>query len=259
MRSLVLSFTVLTALGVTPVVAQTAAPQNDPTMSGPGMTSPGTTNPGMTEPGMAGPGMNGPAMNGPGMSGPGPGPGYSADQSNAGMMGDLPAPPSHQPRSRRATNINGQNTRSKISPSLPSAAVGTNGDASEYLRAARAALSRGQTGQAQEALENAETYMLNRSVPAGAVNQPDQDPAVANINSALQALGSGDRGQAMNLIDRTIPMTMQAANGMGGTGGPGMNGGMMGPPPGMSGPPTGTMNGGYPPRPQPMNPPPARP
>ncbi len=229
MRSLILSFTVLGALAVTPAMAQMAGPPNGPPVAGP--ATPGPAYP----PGQPGADMN---YNGnAGMAGQGP-----------GIVGMVPAPPSHQPMVRHPTNINASDSRSIISPSLPQPPVGPNADATQYLQAAQRALMRGRGGEAQAALENAETWLLNRSVPAGAVNQPDQNPAVTNISSALQALAAGNRAQAMNLVQQTIPMTMQAQNGPGMMG-PGMNGpGMAGP--GMGGP-QGMMNGNPPPPPPP--------
>jgi len=54
----------------------------------------------------------------------------------------------------------------------------------------------------------AETRLLDRSVPIGQVNSPDQNPAIAQVNQALQALAAGDRAQAMQLIQRAIPAAM---------------------------------------------------
>jgi hypothetical protein len=117
--------------------------------------------------------------------------------------------PSIEPLSQRATNINSADTRSIISPALPSAPVGPNASAADYLQAAQSALAAGRTGEAQEALENAETLLLTRSVPQGEVNTTDQSPAVRNVNAALQALGSSDTAQAMSLVQQTIPMVNQ--------------------------------------------------
>lgn len=235
MRSIILSCTALAALAVTPAMAQ----------------------------------MN---TGAPGQ--PGAPPSYSQSQGygqpgNESFNGQQPAPVGHQPMSTRASNINQQDTRSLVAPSLPSANVGPNADATEYLRAAQRALGRNRTGEAQNALENAETYLLNRSVPQGAVNQPDQSPVVQNINSALQSLAAGDRAQTLNLIQQTIPMAQQfetasaqAGTGMGMQGGSGMAGSGPGMPPpgggamppayqpGMSGAPAGSGYG------QPVPPPP---
>jgi hypothetical protein len=120
-----------------------------------------------------------------------------------------PGLPSVEPLSQRATNINSADTRSIISPALPSAPVGPNANAADFLQSAQSALAAGRTGEAQEALENAETLLLTRSVPQGEVNATDQSPAVRNVNAALQALGSNDTGQAMSLVQQTIPMVNQ--------------------------------------------------
>jgi hypothetical protein len=222
MRSLMLSFTVLSVVAAGPALAQNTAYPSGP---------PGNAyTPNAYPPNAYGPGPQGnaypPNSYPPNTYAPGPQGTYApGPQGNAYTPGDagfaeVPAPPSHQPLSRRATNINQQDTRSVISPSLPAVPVGPNADATQYLQAAQSALSRGRTGEAQEALENAETYLLNRSVPQGAVNQPDQSPAVNNVSSALQALGAGDRGQAMNLIQQAITMTQTAMNGPGPVGMP---------------------------------------
>lgn len=117
--------------------------------------------------------------------------------------------PSVEPLSPRASNINSSDVRSVIAPALPQPPVGPNAGPSAYLQAAQSALAANQTGQAQEALEDAETALLDRSVPPGAVNEPDPSPAVHNVNEALQALAAHDNAQAMNLIQQTIPMTNQ--------------------------------------------------
>ncbi len=129
-----------------------------------------------------------------------------------------PGLPSVEPMSQRASNIGPGDTRSVIAPALPSPEVGPNAGPSAYLHAAQSALAANQTGQAQEALENAETALLSRSVPQGAVDQPDQSSAVHNVSAALRALGANDNAQAMALIQQTIPMTDQMAQ----AGSPGM-------------------------------------
>jgi hypothetical protein len=122
-----------------------------------------------------------------------------------------PSLPSVEPLSLHATNLGPGDTRNIISPALPSSGLGDNAGPSAYLHAAQSALAANQTGQAQEALENAETALLSRSVPQGMANQPDQSPAVHNVSAALQALGANDTAQAMALIQQTIPMTDQMA------------------------------------------------
>jgi hypothetical protein len=120
-----------------------------------------------------------------------------------------PGLPSVEPLSRSASNIDSSDVRSIIAPALPQPPVGPNAGPSAYLEAAQSALAANRTGQAQEALEDAETALLDRSVPQGAVNDPDQSPAVHNVNAALHALAAHDNATAMNLIQQTIPMTNQ--------------------------------------------------
>jgi hypothetical protein len=168
MRSVVLSFTLVTVLGIAPAFAQ---------------------------------------------------PGYSQDQyqdqgqyQNQGANippGELPAPPQHVPTVHHPTNIGPQTTHSRISPALPQPPVGPNADATEYLRAAIYALRHHRGGEAQAALANAETYLLNRSVPYGQVNQPDQSPAVQTIEQALNALGARDYERSIDLAQQALPLAQQ--------------------------------------------------
>jgi hypothetical protein len=121
--------------------------------------------------------------------------------------------PSVEPYSQRASNLPGMPIHSEIAPALPSVDLGPNATATDYLEAARSALAADQTGRAQSALENAETLLLTRSVALGATGNPDDNPAVRNVNAALQSLGSNDIQGAMNLVEQTIPMTQQATLG----------------------------------------------
>lgn len=105
------------------------------------------------------------------------------------------------PISDRASNINAYNTHSEIAPRLPSPAVSSD-DPDAYLRAARQALTVGRTGEAQEALEEAEARLLDRSVPIGRANIPDQSPMIRRIDDALQALAAGNLVEAQRLTDK---------------------------------------------------------
>ena len=91
-----------------------------------------------------------------------------------------------------------------VAPTLPAPAVGADATVQTYLRAARTALVAGRTGQAQQALEMAETRALDRSVPQGQTGTQSRSRLVADIGAARQALGAGDRGQALRRIDTAI-------------------------------------------------------
>lgn len=105
------------------------------------------------------------------------------------------------PLSDNAGNIGPQDTQSVIAPNLPSPAVGENATPRDYLTAARTALLVGHTGEAQQALEMAETRALDRSVPLFQTNTPSDNPLVREIRRALEALAVGDRERTVRLIE----------------------------------------------------------
>jgi len=108
------------------------------------------------------------------------------------------------PQSNKASNIGPTDTGSNIAPTLPQPALGADATTQDYLRAARAALTAGRTGQAQQSLEMAETRALDRSVAQGQTNTPSDSQLVARIRDARHALGSGDRTHAIQLIDLAL-------------------------------------------------------
>ena len=111
------------------------------------------------------------------------------------------------PLSDKAGNITPDNAQSVIAPNLPSPPIGENATPRDYLVAARAALVVGRTGEAQQALEMAETRALDRSVPLFQTNVPSGNPLIADIRNALLALGAGDRMKAVQIIEAAIART----------------------------------------------------
>jgi len=109
------------------------------------------------------------------------------------------------PMGDRASNIDHRDMRSDIAPNLPAPQLGEGASPVDYLRAAQRSLAAGQTGEAQQSLEMAQTRMLDRSVVYGQTNNPTDNPAVAQTRDALHALAAGDRAQAMQLIQSAIP------------------------------------------------------
>jgi hypothetical protein len=83
-------------------------------------------------------------------------------------------------------------------------ATGEHTTTADYLKAARAALIAGRTGQAQQSLEMAETRSLDRSVTQGQTATPSDSQLVARIRDARHALGSGDRAHAIQLIELAL-------------------------------------------------------
>jgi len=115
-----------------------------------------------------------------------------------------------QPMSNAASNLPGQAVRPEVAPSLPTPTV-TNNQPSDFLRAAQGALAAGRTGEAQQAMEMAQTRMLDRSVPLGQTNVPTSNPIVGQISQALRELGAGDREASM----RTLQAALAAATAQG--------------------------------------------
>jgi hypothetical protein len=108
------------------------------------------------------------------------------------------------PLSNRASNIIDGGAHGVIAPRLPAPA---SDDVRNLLADARQALAAGHTGEAQEALERAETRLLDRSVPIGDQNIPASNSLVKAVSAARQALGSGDTQRAVHIIDEALPQT----------------------------------------------------
>jgi hypothetical protein len=108
------------------------------------------------------------------------------------------------PLSNNASNIVPSDTRSNIAPTLPASSAREGAQTRGYLRAARASLVAGRTGQAQQSLEMAETRALDRSVVQGQTDTPSNSQLVSQIRDARHALGGGDRAHAIRLIDQAL-------------------------------------------------------
>ncbi len=92
-----------------------------------------------------------------------------------------------------------------IAPKLPSPAlVGENATPLALLQVAAQALAAGRMGEAQEAMERAETRALDRSVRPSQARVPDQRPLVQQIAQARAALAGGDRGEALRLVQQAM-------------------------------------------------------
>lgn len=130
----------------------------------------------------------------------------STDHGYGARPGHEPGSGISYPVSPRASNIDRGDSRSLIAPTLPTPALGAKAGPAEYLNAARISLAAGRTGEAQQALEMAQTRLLDRSVPYRGTTVPSGNPAVSQITEALHALAAGDRPRALQIIDATIPL-----------------------------------------------------
>jgi hypothetical protein len=84
---------------------------------------------------------------------------------------------------------------------LPAPPISEEAGPRAFLRAAAHAVVAGHLGEAQEALEMAQTRLLDRSVPLGTTGIPSEQPAVQLITQARQALAAGDRGTCLKFIE----------------------------------------------------------
>ncbi len=116
----------------------------------------------------------------------------AAAQGSGIRPGHVPGVGQSYPLSSRASNITQGDTRSVIAPTLPAPAGGPNASVHQFLSDAQQALNTNQTGKAQEALERAETAMLQRSVPLSEADTPDQAPDVQQVKAARDALANRD-------------------------------------------------------------------
>ena len=107
------------------------------------------------------------------------------------------------PLDLRASNIAPGDTRSAVAPVLPVPAVSLSAPPLSFLEAARRALAGARTGEAQEALERAETRLLD-STAQPVLAAPSMAPALANTRAARQALAVHDRAGAAREIDAAI-------------------------------------------------------
>ena len=230
-----------------PAFAQTTTSTTMGTTMGTTGATPGaadSANMGTTAPAMpyhARPAHRAAAMNGQGAAG------AQMAQGASVRPGHVPGVGDSEPSSTQASNINGANTRSVIAPRLPAPSAGANASPQQLLGVAQNALRRGKTGEAQEALERAETRALDRSTAQGNESTPAQGPLVQAIGQARRSLANHDVAQTQRDIQAAMSASSMAQNGGAGmSGSAGMAGGGMSSG-GMSGAgaPGGAMSGGY--------------
>lgn len=121
--------------------------------------------------------------------------GHWAHQPGTGMSG---------PASDHASNIDSADTHSVIAPHFPTPPGGEDAGPRRYLRDATAALGRHRSGEADQALEMAETRILTRSTAANAAQQQDENPAIQQIAAARKAIAAKDWAGAKSAIQSAM-------------------------------------------------------
>ncbi len=92
---------------------------------------------------------------------------------------------------------------------LPDPAAGEDGPVVVYLQNARMALTAGRLGEAEEALERAQTRRLTRPVDMRHTEDPSQDPVVHTIGEARAAIASGDKAGALAAVTTALGQVAQ--------------------------------------------------
>jgi hypothetical protein len=86
-----------------------------------------------------------------------------------------------------------------VTPAVPADAP-----AADFIQAALHALAAGRNAAAQEAIERAETRLLDRSVKPSLAGEPNQQQDVTRLAQARQALAAGDRLGAVTLLEQAL-------------------------------------------------------
>jgi hypothetical protein len=116
--------------------------------------------------------------------------------------GHVPGVGESLPMSSQHSNILPSDTHSVIAPSLPIPRVNPNASPEEFLNGAMRALQQHKTGEAQEALERAETRELDHDVAQGI--SPNNDPLIGRIRAAREALGLHHYAEAQQQISGAL-------------------------------------------------------
>ncbi len=97
---------------------------------------------------------------------------------------------------------------SRVSPAAPMPLAPADASTSTFLEAARRGFAAGRTG---EALERAETRLLQRSAGLPGANPPMREPAFRDIGVARRALAVRDYQGALHAIDNALAASALAA------------------------------------------------
>jgi len=150
----------------------------------------------------------------------------SGSTGASGRWAHQPGTGESGPASSQASNIDGADTHSTIAPHLPSPGVGENASPDQYLKVAERALRAHKSGEAQQALEMAETRLLDRSTSPAAANSPDQGPRVQAVSTALRDLAAKDWKGAHRAIVAAMNTGDHGGGAMGAGGGEAMGAGV---------------------------------
>jgi len=112
----------------------------------------------------------------------------------------LPADGGTEPLSTVPSNVGAGDTKTLWAPQLPVPAVSTDAAPKLFVQAAQAAIAAGRLGEAQEAIERAESRVLDRSVVPSRAGEASGQSLVRQLAQARQALAGGDRMAALQSL-----------------------------------------------------------
>lgn len=118
--------------------------------------------------------------------------------------GHTPGVGTSLPLSPKVSNIMPGDTHSDIAPTPPPPAAGQNASVRQLLMSGNQALAAGRTGTADEALEDAETDILTRSVLASRTDYQSQNPVIAQIEKARTAIGRHQNAAASAIVNQIL-------------------------------------------------------
>jgi hypothetical protein len=110
------------------------------------------------------------------------------------------------------SEVTAPDTRAPVSAALPIPPSRPEASASRFLGTARQVLTAGRVGEAEEALERAETRLLQSSARPLPNRSPAGERAVREIDIARRAVASGDREGALRAIDNALAAEALAAH-----------------------------------------------
>jgi hypothetical protein len=119
------------------------------------------------------------------------------------MAQTLSPPPAPLGQTAAPADVSGP---AKLANPLPAPPVAVGSPVGDYLTAARQALDANNVPMATEALEQAETRALTRSVRPSMAGTPDDDGLVGAIAAARAALERGDRAGADGALAKAMDL-----------------------------------------------------
>jgi hypothetical protein len=123
---------------------------------------------------------------------------------NGALPGNDVGTGSSLPKSPNASNIEPGDTKTSIAPTSPVPSLSADASVQQLLCYGAEAIKTGKTGTGEDALEQAESAVLDRSVAHTQTAYASDNQFVQTIDQARMALGADDRGKADAIITQLL-------------------------------------------------------